>query len=83
MNTKQTIALWYSGLFLVLAFVFLAGEQQIPPWLAVIASILTLASLLIYSLGDRAEIDGSTLLKAVGAPIGGLSCPRFLYQGEC
>lgn len=82
MNTKQMIALWYSGIFLILALAFLAGEKQLPPWLTVTASILILASLLIYSLGDRAEIDGKTLLKSVGAPIGGLALFILLTFGS-
>ena len=76
MNTKQTIALWYSGLFLILAFLYLQirhehlyGETQVPLSLAVIVSIVILASLLIYSLGDSTEIDSSTLFRAVGVPI--------------
>lgn len=69
LNRNQTIALWYSWLIFVIALFVLTGEEQIPAWLAITVSIITLSCLLVFSLGDGSAATGRTLLKAVAGPV--------------
>lgn len=95
MNTKQMVALWYTGLAAVLALVMYADSvmayspRKALPILPVLACIGIIGALLLGTFQSSEEVDSKrVLLYSLGPPAGaavllmGIAWVAALYSGE-